>query len=243
MFMEIEKINLSNLRNDEHYQFHTEVNKLITEFNPVTLDIVDAYTTYLTTFNNESDALYLIRKSAITDEMSSEDVLRDNLYRGVCDTVRGATNHYQAEVGQTAERIMKVLNHYGDITLKTYDDESADIFSLIIELTTNHSSDVTALNLTGWLDALETHNISFITLQNSRYSEEAAKTVSIMKQARKETDSVYDEITKRINALIVINGETTYQGFVCELNELIARYKHSQAQQRLHKNVTNSPAK
>ncbi|MCX6239142.1 MAG: DUF6261 family protein [Bacteroidia bacterium] len=66
-------------------------------------------------------------------------------------------------------------------------------------------------------------------MTSSRYSEEAAKTQLRMRQVRLEADAAYKQITGRINALIIVNGETVYKTFVDELNQRIERYSNNAA--------------
>jgi hypothetical protein len=48
-----------------------------------------------------------------------------------------------------------------------------------------------------------------------------------MKTAREEVDDAYRAITERIGALIIVNGEEAYAGFVNDLNERIERYNNA----------------
>ena len=64
-------------------------------------------------------------------------------------------------------------------------------------------------------------------MKNNRYSTEAAKTILRMKQERVKTDAIYRQITERINALIVVEGEAAYAGFVNELNKRIEGYDNT----------------
>ncbi|MCX6239340.1 MAG: DUF6261 family protein [Bacteroidia bacterium] len=59
--------------------------------------------------------------------------------------------------------------------------------------------------------------------------EEATKTQLLMAQVRLEIDEAYRQITKRINAQIVINGEVPYKVFVDELNQRIDFYGNNAA--------------
>jgi len=68
---------------------------------------------------------------------------------------------------------------------------------------------------------------TFDDLKNNRYSTEAAKTILRMKQERVKTDAIYRQITERINALIVVEGEAAYAGFVNELNKRIEGYDNT----------------
>ncbi|MCX6237114.1 MAG: DUF6261 family protein [Bacteroidia bacterium] len=149
---------------------------------------------------------------------------RDFTFRGLSDTVKAGGNHFNPLVRQAASRIQVVFDHYGNLTLKSYDEETAAINALISDLNSNNAADVTTLGISGWLTELQANNTAFDTLMKSRYSQEAAKTQLRMKQVRLELDAAYRIITNRINALIIVNGDAAYKAFVDELNQRIERY-------------------
>ncbi len=222
--MKINSLNLSKLRNEEHFQFHTEHKKLIINHTPEALNIEEAYSVYLPLIDNEDKALNLIRKSPLTDELADADNLRDATYKGLRKVIKAGTRHYDAATKKAAGRIQLVINQYGKLSIKPYNEETAAINKLISELNTNHADDVTAAGINGWLNELQSNNDTFEELIKDRYTEEAGKTQLRMKEVRLETDAAYRNITKRINALIFINGEEAYSGFVNELNERIEKY-------------------
>ncbi|GKT34449.1 hypothetical protein ADUPG1_002818, partial [Aduncisulcus paluster] len=63
-----------------------------------------------------------------------------------------------------------------------------------------------------------------VALMQKRYSEDAEKPQYNMKTARLETDKTYRAITERIDALIIVNGDDAYAGFVNELNLRVEKY-------------------
>lgn len=78
-----------------------------------------------------------------------------------------------------------------------------------------------------WIDELERLNNVFVALEATRNSEEATRTELRMKQVRVQVDAAYKKIVKRINALIIVNGEAPYAEFVKELNARISRAQDS----------------
>ena len=225
--MEILQFKFSRLHNEEHFQYHTGFNDLVIQTTPAALQIVPQYVTYNLLYNNEKEALDFIRKSAVTDDLAIADDLRDFTFRGLSDTVKAAGNHYNPLVRQAASRVQVVFDHYGNLTLKSYDEETAAINSLISELNSNLADDVTTIGISGWLNELQANNTAFDTLMKSRYSEEAVKTQLRMKQVRLEIDAAYRVIIQRINALIIVNGESAYKVFVDEMNQRIEKFDNN----------------
>jgi hypothetical protein len=227
--MNIFDIYFSRLRNNEHFQFHTEFRDLVNLNTPVALGVVTQFDGYLLVYNNESEAFEFIRKNDLSDDLVDADDLRDFTFRGLDNNVKSDCNHYNPLVRQAAARVQVVFGHFGNIVRKSYDEETVAINTLISELNSTYAADVTTLGISGWLTELQANNTAFDTLMKSRYSAEAVKTQRRMKQARIELDAAYRIVVSRINALIIVNGEAAYKTFVDELNQRIARFSNNVA--------------
>ncbi len=230
--MKILNLKSEKLRNEEHYQFQTEFKALVERFTPATLGIEEAFAAYLPLYANETEALDIITKSAVTDEIANADHLRDSNYRGLCDTVKGASNHFSDKKREAANRIQIVIDHFGNINAKTYDEQTAAIKSLIADLNGQYAADVETLRLDEWLTELQANNNAFEALMNERYSDDAGKTQLRMKEVRKEVDTAYRTITTRIDALVVVNGLETYAPFIKELNIRVEKFNNTLAQRK-----------
>lgn len=224
--MNISKIKISRLRNGEHVQFNTEVDELIAAKTPAALGIEAQYAIYKPLFDNEYEAFDIIRKSAVTEELETADVLRDSIFSGMKGAVKSALNHFNADVKKAASRVWVVLNSFGNISVLAYDEETVSIRKLNTELTTNYAADVQMLGLDVWLTELTDKNDAFDALMKLRYTEDSGKTMLRMKPLRLEVDEAYRKISKRIDALIEVNGEDAYKDFVLELNNRIDKYNN-----------------
>lgn len=230
--MKIKDFSLVRLRNEEHFQFFTSFRDLVLVTNPSSLKIEALFTSFLPLYANELESLNIIRKSSISDDLVDADDERDSVFRGLCDAVKSAINHFNADVRAAAKRLQVVLDTYGNLAIKPYDAETGGLNSLINDLTTTYAVDVATVGLTGWVTELAAKNKAFDDLKNNRYSDEASKTILRMKQERLKTDALYRQLVERINALIVVEGEGTYAGFVNELNERIQGYENTIANRR-----------
>ena len=76
--MKINKITLRNLRNDTHFQFHTEFKDLAQKHNPAAMKIASQYDAYLPLYDKVDLALKKINKSAITEKIQNADKARDD---------------------------------------------------------------------------------------------------------------------------------------------------------------------
>ena len=236
--MKIDTVNNSHMRNDEHFQFHTEVKDLIDKAGANSLKIELLYGDYAARYADEDEANRIIAKSAITADIKAEDKKRDGIYRGLVDTVNGALNHYDPEISAAAKRIKVVLDTFGNVGIKPINEETAAIYNLLQELNEMRKSDVQTTGLQGWLDKLGEENIALENLVKERNDETAAKTHLREKNTRAATDRVYAAITERINALIIVEGEAAYSDFVNKLNSFIDKYNRAIAQRAGRRNAS-----
>jgi len=225
--MEIQKFDLHSQRNAGHYQFQTDFNSTVIKYTPQALGIVEDYAAYTPLLQDEGVALVAITKSATTEEVETADKNRDFTFRGLADNVTNSLNHYDPAVREAARRVKVILDGFGNLARKPDDEESGLISSLIADLRTKVATEIQTLSIVEWINELERLNNVFIALEATRNSEEATRTELRMKQVRVEVDAAYKKIVKRINALIVVNGEAPYTEFVKELNARITRAKES----------------
>lgn len=241
--MKIKEFALSRLRNEEHFQFLTSFRDLVEVSNPVNLKIEVLFGTFPPAYANELEALNIIRKNAISDDLIEADDVRDNVFRGMCDAVKSSLNHFNAEVRAAAKRLQVVLDTYGNLAAKSYDAETGALNSLINDFTGTYAADVATVGLTGWVTELAAKNKAYDDLKNQRYSDEASKTILRMREERVKTDALYHQLVERINALIVVEGEAAYAGFASELNKRIEGYDNTLSLRRgKGKKASDTPA-
>ena len=209
--MSIKDFSLSRLKNAEHLQFQNDFKAEVEKKTATALGIEPQFTNYLLKLKEEDEAHMYIGKSSQTDLLAESDDYRDRVFRGLCDTGRAALNHFKPLKAEAARKLNIVFDTYGNITVEAYDEETAKINSLIKELLNNHE--------------LQTANNKFVDIKNERYTEESSKTSLRMKKVRTEIDALYKEIVNRINAQILLNGDTNYKDFVTALNQRIENVK------------------
>jgi len=78
--MKINKISLRYLRNDTHFQFHTEFKDLAQKHDPQALKVKPQYDAYLPLYDKVDLALKKINKSAITEKIQDADKARDEIW-------------------------------------------------------------------------------------------------------------------------------------------------------------------
>jgi hypothetical protein len=86
--MKTNRIEFPRLRNDEHFQFHTEFRDAVIAANPETIRIAPQFDTYLALYTQLDEALVKILRSATTEEIGAADHRRDATLRGLVNITR-----------------------------------------------------------------------------------------------------------------------------------------------------------
>jgi hypothetical protein len=222
--MEIKQFRLSHLRNGEHYKFQFDFSQLVVKYTTEALGVSTLFSTYNPLLASEYKVYEVIRKSEYTDTVTDGDILRDTTFSGMAGTVRSGCNHFDAAIRAAAQRLCLVLDHYGNLAVLPYDEETASLMKFIDELRGRYAADVKTLGIDAWVNALDEQNKAFDALKNKRTTTKANMPESNMKQERQQVDDAYRAIVKRINALAEVNGPKAYHGFIKELNQIIDNY-------------------
>jgi hypothetical protein len=230
-----------HLRNEAHVEYHENFNVLVGKYTAEALGIKPLYDVYAPLFTNEELALDAIRKSELTTEIEEQDHVRDLSFRGFADSVKGMTNHYDPEIRTAARKIEVVFDRYGNISHKTFDQETAALDDLYRELETAPNPILLAtLGLSDWHTQLNIENRKFDGLMMERYSEAAQRPGIRMKDARAEVDAAFRPMLDHLDALVLLNGPDTNKAFIAELNVVSERYKNTLAHHHARKDLSVS---
>jgi hypothetical protein len=219
------------LKNETHVQFHEGINFVIVKHNPQSLGIEPWYVPYKGALNNETEALDFFRKSKLTGKIADQDHVRDGIFRGFVDSIKGERRHFDPSRREAANLLYDIFDHYGNIARKPLDDETAAINDLARELAQPDATQaITLLGLTPWLNKLVEENTKFVALMSERYDETAKKTSLRMKTTRSETDTYYQAIISQIENQHLV-GVNINENFIKELNAVIERFRNILAQE------------
>ena len=235
--MKIQKLDLYNLRNDEHFQFFAEFRDTMVRFGASALKNEEQFNQWLPIYEQEDEALKKIMKSAITAEIQTADKRRDQLFRGMADACKAALNHFDTEVQNAAKRLKILLNTYGNLARKPLNEQTAGVYNILQDLKGDYAADALKAGITGWAAELETANEALDRLMKERYEESAAKTDLVLKQVRQQADEMYRIMIERINAMVIVEGETAYSEFIRYWNIVVEKYKNILAKRSGKKTV------
>jgi len=239
--MKIEKFSLLHLRNDAHFQFHTEFRDLAIALGAEVLKIKPQFDAYLLLYDKVDEALKKIAKSAFTARIHDADAARDDTFIGLADVCRGMCRHFTPSVREAALRIQVVLDTYGNVAGKPLNEETAAIYNIEQELREKYASDLAATGIEQWVAELKARNNAFEALVKGRFDETAHKTDVVLKEARKAADEAYGKIRDIINVYVVLEGTAGYEAFIRTMNAVIAKYAAIAHHHRHHRHSQEQP--
>jgi hypothetical protein len=228
----IKKVDLNQLRNNEHFQFHTEVKGLIADTNPAAIKIDKQFPDYVALYQDEDTALKRIVKNTFSDLRADADLARDRTFSGLAAASSAALSHFDSRVVEAARRLKIVLDTYGNVARLPLNEETAAITNLLQELKGKFAQDIKALGLAGWVGQLEADNTAYANLVKSGHDEDAERTEIVVKEARNAIDRNYRQWVERVEALVVVEGEAAFAEFVRKLNLIVDKYNLTLAQRK-----------
>ena len=229
--MKIEGIDLSRLRNNEHFELMNQIITIITRSGAVVLKVtryLDALTDALV---SESEAMRKVKKSLITKQIAEMDTLRDKLFRGIVSIIRGSAVHFDPEIRKAAEKLTVVLKAHGPVARRAFDEESTAINIIVKNLTGKYADECALLGISTWLAELKKANKEFQALMVRRIEEGADGAQQlVMKDVRAGVDAAYKTLADVVSAkgfLASIEGEeeeaAQYRSVINRWNEAVER--------------------
>ena len=225
--VEIVLTDLSRLNNGAHFQFMKNVSdRLATDTkikeNAVGQAVIKALTEALAT---EDKYLVLSQKSLLTEEIATADKERDTLFNGYRTAVKGFLNMPVAVLAKNAHELWQHLADYAIDPQMQLERETGLITNLCTDLVGKYATQVQALGLKAYVDALKIANERVETLLVQRTTDNSTKVVGALRTAREASDKAFRNLSKVVNALAILGNPADYAAFIDFMNTLIKRYK------------------
>ena len=231
--MKCNRFVVDKLRNEEWFQFYTEFKALVEQYTAAALNIDALFSVFVTLYAAADEALEIIRKSATTAQIADADVNRDGTFRGFSNAVKSMLDHFDTLKRDAAKRVQIVINTYGNMARRSYDDQTASTYNFLQEMTGKYAADIALLGLGDWITQLDADNKEFDSLMKNRYDETSERTNLRLQPIRLETDRNYRDTLDRLDALTLINGAIPpHSTFINELNSRTLRYENILAQRQ-----------
>lgn len=223
----IEKINLAPLRNSEHYQFMTDVDKLITALVPSELGIDNLYPGFKTALNAEDATMRTELGSILSKKVEQLDQSRDTTTSAITLRVKATQlSPFPNEV-ESAVVLQRIIDLYGDVRNKSFNEETAGITNLTDDLLLPENVEhLQNVGISHWVTELKNENLQFQTAFDERNDELAGRESGDVRAIRSQVDPAYELMVERINASITLDvAKPVVANFTQSLNEKIKYYK------------------
>jgi len=242
----IQILRFDRLNNELHYQFHSDVIDIFNARDISVLTELDIYrwlAPYLIVFEREKEILDIIFSSKYTAMMADEDDSRDKACRGLIGVLKNIMlYHSDIMMREAAIRVLDILKHYGNITKRKYDEETAAIDDILREFSDHDIvDDINKLNILEWIEKMRLHNNRFKELASMRNIESAHKPAARMKETRTEIDKRFRNIVMHIEYKMISeyeeNAPHQLTDLINELNSKITHYRNVIARKKTKKNT------
>jgi len=225
----IQAIYLLRMRNNEHYQFMSDVANAINKATPTALQLDSVFPDFLAEIARLNNTLLIAQGSVKTELITVKDVTRDRTWSALNERVKASLlSPIEAEVA-SAKDVKRVFDLYGNVRNLSYNEESAAISNLIDDLEkTENAAHCATIGITTWVAALKQQNLDFQEMLDSRNVELANKDSGDVKAIRDAIDPIYQNMVKRINAQVTLEMATAVtDSFIREMNQRIKYYNET----------------
>ncbi|MDR1121302.1 MAG: DUF6261 family protein [Dysgonamonadaceae bacterium] len=240
--MKINKVSITQMRNEEHFAYMLGTKSNIQDVSASTLGIEPLYSDFEICLTEEDAALEPASKSTLTDEISEADIRRDGIYRGLVLHIESGLYSPDPLTAKIDQTLKAILDRYGDVRSLPYEQEYATIVNLVQDL--NMEASLSGLPDTAlWVKNLSAANEEVESLLRRRWQQTGSKTHYDMLQVRKNTDAAYNKMIEYLNASFVVREVTDENivRFVEAMNGMIAQFRQTLAVRRGHAK-TSKPA-
>ncbi len=220
----MKKLDIQKLHNAEHLAFMKDILGLLkTLKNPILEDLIRQMTSSV---EQEDLAEKEIVKSEHTATLIDLDKERDQVYRGLVYRVKSELSAVEEERQKAAQRLQIIVDTYGNFTRHNYQKETSEIDNLIQELSSSkYQKDIELTGLNDWVNWLLKANVNFRERHTTRRDEYASQPEYDLKNIRKDTDEIFKEVQKTIDALAILQPSKELSDMIAKANVSISKWK------------------
>ena len=227
----INSIYLHSLRNNEHFQFMTDVKNSIETATPAALGLEPVYRGFKTKYNRLNAALAVDRGSTFTEKINDSDEKRDRYWSAVNGRLTATLHCPIAEEVEAAKALKRIFDLYGNVRKMSYNEETAALTNLTEDYEKpKNAAHCQTVGITHWVAGLKQENKNTQELINARNAELANKESGDVKAERAGIDPEYNKIVERLNAMATLDmASPEAQDFIRQLNQRIIYYNDTLA--------------
>ena len=219
--MEIMVLNLAKLRVNESFAFFKKVEEL-TNFLRLDSDqaMVAEYKSALQEFD---EVLQQSIKNSQTKSVREADEEADITWRHFRAHVRAMCDYPESAKTKIAEKTYAIFEKFGDFTQNGYSQEYGAMYNLIQELEAIPTGEQEQIMTDLYTTTLRAKYEQFMDTQSLQTDESSQYQKGAIAEKCVVARKAYLAMVKRVNALVLINGESDYRDFVSRMNVIIEK--------------------
>lgn len=233
----ISTTNLHDLRNGELIAFLANLFGILDKTDQESSGLKGVVDKLRSLFNTLKELYKLERGSRITRSLIELDQLRDALFVALRMILgQHAKVHPDENLRPAAKALLEELEKYGpDLYRKSYQEQTTDMRSICetIDSKQNLLDGFAALSLDMYYTGMKTANEDFDQAYLERNGEYAQIPKEKMTELRTETEAVFANLAKRINAhMVLADDPAVYEAMAKEIDMLVTTYQDAAARRR-----------
>lgn len=220
----IKSTNVQRLFLEEFFQLMSDTLDFLKTLDVSALKLKDVADRFESRFNAFDDAFKQGRKTGLVGAKNEIDLLRDDLMRGLYNTLVELLRFPNVELNIAAQRMLDIIDKFGGRNIPDYgeDAETAAITNLLQEL---KEEDIEKTQTKIWVDALKQENSRFIETQQAHTQKQSEYITGLMADERKLLDKEFRVLCKTVDSLAFIEGEEPYLPLEAYINQLVSNAK------------------
>lgn len=227
--MLVKSINLGKARFMDFYQVMSLVISFLSKEDLVALNLAQEAGAFKTVFDILEKALKQAQKTGITDDIIAADDERDSIYIGFTGSLRNMTRFPDAEIAQSAAKLLLITDKYGnDVARLPQSEETGVLKNIVAELRSSENAALLQKAMqTMWVDKLELSNNKFDNLYVNRNEKESEFISGLTRTERANTQSAFEKLVRAIEANAYLKGEAAYKALADKINTEIANVQQA----------------
>jgi len=215
------------LKNAQHYAFIQAFITALTAAGFTAAKIVAKLAELVTAFGVEDRYYMIVRASDIVAQRTAADDQRDRFYSRLHRLIQAWAGSGMALLDAAATALEKVFNLYKVKVNAQMDEETGVLENLITDLSTpTMQAHLTTINGTYLFQQMVEGQNLVKSLRLEQGVEESEKDYGALSAARKQCDTLYDELTDLIESFAkVADDATAYETFIRQWNGTVKIYQ------------------
>ncbi|MCY1722209.1 DUF6261 family protein [Prolixibacteraceae bacterium Z1-6] len=227
----VNQIALSKLRNSEYFELVTDLRTMIPGVLPSNEVVDRTLNNFEIKFQELDTVMRVDQGSVFTLELKEDDDMRGNTWKAMDLMIQAHLHSPVQEEVESAIKIRRVFDVYGDFRKLSYNEESNDGRNLVQDLEKpDNAAHCAQIKINGWVPVYKKQLEDFKALQNERDNEQAFKSSGNVKAIRVQMDLLFREIINKVNSVVALGmASPDIENFIKLFNRKIKVYNDTLA--------------